>query len=71
MYYIERKSKILELLQEERSVSVDSLAMAFDVSKETIRRDLRQMESEGLLTRTHGGAVPLTTAFTAPAPSPA
>lgn len=71
MYYIERKSKILELLQEERSVSVDSLAMAFDVSKETIRRDLRQMESEGLLTRTHGGAVPLTTAFTVPAPSPA
>lgn len=71
MYYIERKSKILELLPEERSVSVDSLAMAFDVSKETIRRDLRQMESEGLLTRTHGGAVPLTTAFTVPAPSPA
>ena len=31
MYYIERKSKILELLQEERSVSVDSLAMAFYV----------------------------------------
>lgn len=58
MYFIERKHNIIELLNSQGRISVDALSEQFDVSKETIRRDLRQLEEEGLLKRTHGGAVP-------------
>lgn len=51
-----RKDKIKEILAERKSVIVSDLARNFSVTEETIRRDLRQMEQEGLLTRTHGGA---------------
>lgn len=33
------------------------LSQRFDVTEETIRRDLERLELEGLITRTHGGAV--------------
>jgi DeoR family fructose operon transcriptional repressor len=36
---------------------VNELASLFDVSESTIRRDLKEMEDSGLLSRTHGGAV--------------
>lgn len=58
MYSIERKAEIMNLLSQNSSLSVDGLAERFQVSKETIRRDLRQMEKDGSLVRTHGGAVP-------------
>lgn len=56
-YSIERKTKILKTLEKDGRVEVETLAKELNVSKETIRRDLREMEQEGLLKRTHGGAV--------------
>lgn len=52
-----RRKYILELLVENHSVSVTELCERLNVSEMTIRRDLRALEQEGLLRRTHGGAV--------------
>ena len=56
--FAERKSVILDLLMEESSVSVSGLAKELNVTVVTARSDLAVMEEEGLLVRTHGGAVP-------------
>ena len=56
MYSQERKLKILDTLKNQDSASVNDLSAVLAASKETIRRDLRAMEAEGLLIRTHGGA---------------
>ncbi len=56
MYQQERKTRILELLAAFSSVSVNDLADRLHTSRETIRRDLKAMESEGLCVRSHGGA---------------
>ncbi len=53
----ERKEKILELLEEKGQVSVSELSEHFLVSEVTIRTDLSELESMGLLSRVHGGAV--------------
>lgn len=52
-----RHQRILEQLQLRREVTVQELAQQLKVSLITIRRDLEQLEREGALTRTHGGAV--------------
>lgn len=52
----QRRSKILELLQEEGSARVSALSRIFGVSEPTIRQDLERLEQEGLVTREHGGA---------------
>lgn len=57
MYSQERKAKIIDLLGAQSSVSVNILADMLHTSKETIRRDLKDLEAEGILTRTHGGAI--------------
>ena len=57
MYNIERKSAILEMLEQNGNVDVNTLAEKLDISRETIRRDLHDLELKGALTRTHGGAV--------------
>src|ERR1700750_2810493 len=43
------------------TTQVTELAAAFGVSEMTVRRDLRDLESEGKLVRVHGGAVSVTT----------
>lgn len=53
----ERADAILQRLQRDGRVLVDAIARELAVSGETIRRDLRQLESVGLLRRSHGGAV--------------
>lgn len=53
----ERKNKILELLKENGVVKVSTLSELFDISEVTIRNDLADMESKGLLSRVHGGAI--------------
>lgn len=53
----ERKSRILQLLNENNRLLVPDLCEAFHVSPATIRNDLRELESCGLLQRTHGGAL--------------
>lgn len=52
-----RKEVILALLVEKGKVLVNELAKDMNVSEKTIRRDLDKMEKEGLLVRSHGGAV--------------
>lgn len=56
MLAIARKQEIREQLREYKSVRIAELAASLNVTKETIRRDLQEMEKEGELIRTHGGA---------------
>lgn len=53
----ERRTTILRLLEESGAVVVARLAQSLAVADETIRRDLAKLADEGLLVRTHGGAV--------------
>ena len=52
-----RKHKILEILNTKDSAEVADLAMEIGTSEITIRRDLNTLAKQGLLTRTHGGAI--------------
>ncbi|SDI24148.1 DeoR/GlpR family DNA-binding transcription regulator [Pseudomonas panipatensis] len=55
----QRRHDILALLAEQGEVSVDDLARRFATSEVTIRKDLAALESNGLLLRRYGGAVPM------------
>lgn len=55
----QRRHTILALLAEQGEVSVDALAQHFSTSEVTIRKDLAALESNGLLLRRYGGAVPV------------
>jgi DeoR/GlpR family transcriptional regulator of sugar metabolism len=52
-----RHRRILQLLENEGNVKVDELSERFEVSQVTIRKDLTELEEQGLLQRTYGGAV--------------
>jgi DeoR/GlpR family transcriptional regulator of sugar metabolism len=52
-----RRRKILHLLEEAGTVKVEDLSDRFTVSQVTIRKDLSDLEQQGLLQRTYGGAV--------------
>lgn len=56
MLAITRRNAIKEQLLERKSVTITDLSKRLHVTKETIRRDLRLMEEQGDLIRTHGGA---------------
>ncbi|HEY5832703.1 DeoR/GlpR family DNA-binding transcription regulator [Streptomyces sp.] len=58
----ERRRGMLELARRAGSVDVIRLATDFQVSKETVRRDLGALEEQGLVRRTHGGAYPVESA---------
>lgn len=53
-----RRSHVLMSLARDGVVRISQLVEELDVSPVTLRRDLQQMEEEGLLVRIHGGAVP-------------
>ncbi|TYS15013.1 DeoR/GlpR transcriptional regulator [Rossellomorea vietnamensis] len=59
MFSEERRKQILETLEREGRVLVKELAEQFEVSIDSIRRDLSIMENDQQLKRTHGGAIPL------------
>lgn len=59
MFAEERRDKILSILRLKGRILAKNLAEEFNVSIDTIRRDLASMENMGLLKRTHGGAVTL------------
>ena len=59
----ERQRTLLEYLGEVGTSSIETLCGRFDVSEMTIRRDLSELEKEGLLIRTHGGAILKEAAF--------
>jgi DeoR/GlpR family transcriptional regulator of sugar metabolism len=54
-----RKAELAAYVAEVGQVTVARLAKRFDVSADTIRRDLDQLDADGILVRTHGGAVSL------------
>ena len=57
MTITERQKTILQLLSKNQELTVTDLASQFQVSGVTIRQDLDQLQSQGLLRRVHGGAV--------------
>jgi len=57
MLAIERRQKIVEFIHQDRKVYVSNLSQLFNVTEETIRRDLEKLENENMLTRTYGGAI--------------
>lgn len=56
---VERQRLVYRLALKNGSVDVSELAQRFDVTTETIRRDLSELQERGLLRRVHGGAVPV------------
>ena len=57
MALTERQNEILKWLKENKSAGVNELSKALFVSEATIRRDLAEMKSMGLIERSHGGAL--------------
>lgn len=53
----ERRSKIIEMLEENATVQNSEIMERFGVSIETVRRDLAYLEKRGALERVYGGAV--------------
>jgi DeoR family fructose operon transcriptional repressor len=59
MYAEERQQLIVDRARKAGRVDVAALAEQFDVTAETVRRDLTALERQGLLRRVHGGAIPV------------
>ena len=59
----QRKKIILEKLAEDGQVLAKQLSEMFGLSEDTVRRDLRELDAEGLLQRVHGGALPVSSAI--------
>ncbi len=53
----DRRAKILQMISSDRMIKVNDLIEAFNVSIETIRRDLKYLEDSGYIRRVYGGAV--------------
>ena len=58
MLTAERRRSILQTLQREGKVYASELSRLLQVSEDTIRRDLRELDAAGQLQRVHGGALP-------------
>ena len=54
---VERQNRILDIAKQLGRVSVEDLAGRFDVSPQTIRKDLNDLCDQRLLARVHGGAI--------------
>jgi len=70
MLGFERKAEIAGILERAGRADVASLSERFDVCRETIRRDLRELQRDGIVRRTHGGAVMDQAASRSPAELP-
>lgn len=57
IYLEERRDAILSMLERDEVVRIADLSERFHVSPATIRKDMRSLEQEGLIRRTHGGAI--------------
>ncbi|RFU65188.1 DeoR/GlpR family DNA-binding transcription regulator [Peribacillus glennii] len=53
----ERQASLIRLVDELGTIRVSDMSKRFQVTEETIRRDLERLEKEGFLTRIHGGAI--------------
>lgn len=54
----ERMEYIADSLKRDRRIHITTICAELGVSDDTLRRDLAEMENQGMLTRIHGGAVP-------------
>ncbi|MGQ9647704.1 MAG: DeoR/GlpR family DNA-binding transcription regulator [Thermodesulfobacteriota bacterium] len=54
---LQRHAKIIEFIQSNKAINISDICKDLGVSSMTIRRDLNDLEREGLLLRTHGGAI--------------
>ncbi|HYV01587.1 MAG TPA: DeoR/GlpR family DNA-binding transcription regulator [Actinomycetota bacterium] len=59
MYAEERRQEIALVVRQDGRGDVSELAGRFEVTPETIRRDLTDLERQGVLRRVHGGAIPI------------
>ena len=54
---IDRRRKIHETLKERHNISINELCDMFGVSKNTIRRDIADLEEKGIIEKVYGGIV--------------
>lgn len=57
LFQIERQKKILDYVNESKKATVNELSELIGVSKVTIRKYINELESKGLVIKTHGGVV--------------
>lgn len=57
MLALERRNQIYEKLQKDKKVVVGELSQFYNVTEETIRRDLEKLEKDGLAIKSYGGAI--------------
>src|SRR5579884_464378 len=57
MLIVDRQKKLLEIIREQKTVQLEALAEALQVSSSTVRRDVEVLEQQGLVERTHGGVI--------------
>ena len=55
----ERQDKVLQKLSTEGKVIASKLALELEVSEDTVRRDLLELDQKGMLKRVYGGALPV------------
>ncbi len=53
----ERQQKVIDEVSINRKVTTGFLSQNLNVSEDTIRRDIHELDSKGLLTKVHGGAI--------------
>ncbi|HTU89612.1 MAG TPA: DeoR/GlpR family DNA-binding transcription regulator [Gemmataceae bacterium] len=63
----ERRQRVLDLVTERGFIALTDLARTIEVSESTLRRDLDYWHKQGMLRRTHGGAIFVGDAATLPA----
>ena len=56
---VERINRILEIIEEKKSITIETICNECNVSQATGRRDLDKLHKEGIITRVHGGAIAL------------
>jgi DeoR family transcriptional regulator, fructose operon transcriptional repressor len=56
----QRRSELVKVLEIKGQMSVSEISDYFNISEDTVRRDLDALAQKGALTRTHGGAVTIT-----------
>jgi len=59
MFIEERHQAILDILAEKGSITTTEIQTLFNVGYGSAQRDLRMLEEQGMLKRTHGGAIPV------------
>ena len=62
MHKLARQKHILDRLSETGQLSISELVAELQVSADTIRRDLSDLEQQGVLQKSHGGAIALNVA---------